>query len=110
MIIIIWAKQIVEAVYGHYTSVVKDISNLWEIWTGVLADKNIPLIYQIANRALWLVALVILIMIIIQTIQLLMKPDDPKQMTNIKNTLLYIFIGLFVIGAGYLIVNFLIVQ
>jgi hypothetical protein len=100
----------VEAIYGKEATVVKDISNLGEIGTGVLADKNIPLIYQVANWALGLVAFIILIVIIIQTIKLLMKPDDPKQLTNIKNSLLYIFIGLFVIGAGYLIVNFLIVQ
>ena len=99
-----------EAIYGNYASVVKDISNLGEIGTGVLANKNIPLIYQVANRALGLVAFVILIVIIVQTIQLLIKPNDPKQLTNVKNSLLYIFIGLFVIGAGYLIVNFLIVQ
>jgi hypothetical protein len=31
MLVIIGAKQIVEAVYGKYTAVVKDISNLGEI-------------------------------------------------------------------------------
>lgn len=110
MLVIIGAKQIVEAVYGKQASVVKDVSNLGEIGTGILADKNIPLIYQVVNRVLGLASLIVLVMIIVQTIQLLMKPDDAKQLTSIKNTLIYVFIGILVIGAGYLIVNFLIVN
>lgn len=110
MLVIIGAKQIVEAVYGKQASVVRDVSNLGEIGTGILADKNIPLIYQVVNRVLGLASLIVLVMIIVQTIQLLMKPDDAKQLTSIKNTLIYVFIGILVIGAGYLIVNFLIVN
>ncbi len=52
MLVIIGAKQIVEAVYGKYAAVVQDTSNLGQIGTGILADKNIPLIYQVINRAL----------------------------------------------------------
>ena len=110
MLVIIWAKQIVEAVYGKYTAVVKDISNLGEIGSGVLADKQIPLVYTVVNRVLGLTALVILILIIVQTIQLLLKPSDEKQMTSVKNSLMYMLIGLLVIGTGYLIVNFLIIN
>ena len=110
MLVIIGAKQIVEAVYGKYVAVVKDISNLGEIGSWVLADKQIPLIYTVVNRVLWLTALAILILIIIQTIQLLLKPSDEKQMTSVKNSLMYMLIGLLVIGTGYLIVNFLIVN
>jgi hypothetical protein len=51
-----------------------------------------------------------LILIIVQTIQLLLKPSDEKQMTSVKNSLMYMFIGLLVIGTGYLIVNFLIIN
>lgn len=110
MLVIIGAKQIVEAVYGKYAAVVKDISNLGEIGSWVLADKQIPLVYTVVNRVLWLTALVILILIIVQTIQLLLKPSDEKQMTSVKNSLMYMFIGLLVIGTGYLIVNFLIIN
>lgn len=110
MLVIIWAKQIVEAIYGKQTDVVKDISNLWEIGSGILADKQIPLIYTVVNRVLGLTALILLIIIIVQTIQLLVNPNDEKQMGNVKRSLLYMFIGLLVIGAGYLIVNFLIIN
>jgi len=57
-----------------------------------------------------LTSLAVLIIIIFQTVQLLMKPDNPEQMKSLKNSLIYVFIGLMVIGAGYLITNFLIVS
>jgi len=110
MLIIIWAKQIVQAIYGKQDDVVKDITNLWEVWSGILADKNIPILYQIINYALGIASLVILVIIIIQTIKLLMKPDDPAQVKSIKNSLMYMFIGILILGAGYLIVNFAIIN
>lgn len=110
MLVIIGSKQIVEAVYWKKADVLKDVSNLWQIWTSVMAERSIPLFYQVINRAIWLLAFVILVMIIIQTVQLLTKPDDEKQMGKIKNTLLYIFIWIALIGICYLIVNFLIIN
>ncbi|EKD25352.1 MAG: hypothetical protein ACD_80C00080G0005 [uncultured bacterium (gcode 4)] len=110
MIVIIWAKQIVEAIYGKQASVVKDITNLWEVGSGILANKNIPIIYQVINYALGIASLVILVIIIIQTVKLLMKPDDEAQIKSIKSSLLYMFIGILVLWAGYLIVNFAIIN
>ena len=110
MIIIIGAKQIVEAIYGTQQNVVKDITNLWEVGSGILENKNIPILYQVINYALWMASLVILVIIIVQTVKLLMKPDDPAQVKSIKSSLLYMFIGILVLGAGYLIVNFAIIN
>lgn len=110
MLVIIWAKQIVESVYGTQATVVKDITNLWEVGSGILANKNIPIIYQVINYALGMASLIILVVIIIQTVKLLMKPDDPAQLKSIKNSLLYMFIGIFILWAGYLIVNFAIIN
>ncbi len=110
MLVIIWAKQIVEAVYGKQQAVIKDITNLGEVGTGILASRNIPILYQVINYALGIASLVILVFIIIQTVKLLMKPDDPAQLKSIKNTLLYMFIWILVIWAGYLIVNFAIIN
>lgn len=110
MLIIIWAKQIVEAIYGKQLAVVKDITNLWDVWSWILADRNIPILYQIINYALGIASLVILVIIIIQTIKLLTKPDDPAQIKNIKNSLLYMFIWILILGAWYLIVNFAIIN
>jgi hypothetical protein len=111
MIIIIWAKQIVEAIYGKQSDVInQNATNLGEIGTGILADKNIPILYQIINYALGIASLVILVVIIIQTVKLLMKPDDAAQVKSIKNSLVYMLLGIFVLGAGYLIVNFAIIN
>jgi hypothetical protein len=110
MLIIIWAKQIVEAIYGKQNAVIKDITNLWEVGSGILADRNIPILYQVINYALWIASLVILVIIIIQTMNLLMKPDDPAQIKSIKNSLLYMFIGILLLGTWYLIVNFAIIN
>ena len=110
MLIIIWAKQIVEAIYGKQDQVVRDITNLGDIGSWILADRNIPILYQVINYALGIASLVILVIIIIQTIQLLTKPDDPAQIKSIKNSLLYMLIGILILGAGYLIVNFAIIN
>ncbi len=110
MLIIIWAKQIVEAVYGKQADVVKSVTNLWEIWSGILKDKNIPILYQVINWTLGLTSLILLVLIIVQTIKLLMKPDDPNQMKSIKNTLVYMLIGIVIIGTWYLITNFAILN
>lgn len=110
MLVIIWAKQIVQAIYGQQANVVKDITNLWEVWSGILENKNIPILYQIINYALGIASLVILVIIIIQTVKLLMQPDDPAQVKNIKNSLMYMFIGILILWAGYLIVNFAIIN
>lgn len=110
MFIIIWAKQVIEFIYGKQQDVVKAVSNLGEIWSGLLANKNLPILYEIINRAMGLAALVILIMVLVQAFQLLLKPDNPDAMKKIKNTLLYIFIGILIIGTGYIITNFLIIN
>lgn len=110
MLVIIGSKQIVEAIYGKRNAVTRSIWNLGEIGSSLMPERSIPLFYQVINRAIWLLAFIILIMIIIQTIQLLTKPDDPKQMEKIKNTLLYVFIWIVLIWISYLIVNFVIIN
>ena len=57
-----------------------------------------------------LASLVILIMVLIEAFKLMMKPDSPDTMKGIKNSLIYIFIGILIIGAGYILTNFLIVN
>jgi hypothetical protein len=110
MLVIIWAKQVIEFIYGKQADVVKAVSNLWEIGSGILANKNLPILYEIINWAMGLSALVILVMILVQAFQLLLKPDNPDSMKNIKNNLLYIFIWILIIGTWYIITNFLIIN
>ncbi len=110
MFVIIWAKQVIEFIYGKQQDVVKSVSNLWEIGTWLFSNKNLPILYEIINWAMGLAALVILIMVLVQAFQLLLKPDSPDAMKKIKNSLLYIFIGILVIWTWYIITNFLIIN
>ena len=108
---IIWSKQLVEAVYGKQNDVLKyNATNLWQFWSWILADKNIPLIYDIINRVLWITTLVILWIIIVQALRILIKPDKADNWKSLWKSLLYIFIWIMITGAWYLIVNVLIIN
>lgn len=111
MLIIIWSKQIIEAIYGKKAEVLNvNAQNLWDIWSGILADKNIPILYTIISWILWLAALLILIIIIIQSLQLLLKPDDADRIKKIKKSIIYIFIWVLIIWAWYILTNVLIIN
>jgi hypothetical protein len=111
MFIIIWAKQIVEAVYGKQSQVMNtNAQNLWDIWSWLLEDKSIPLIYNIINRVMWLTSLIVLCIIIFQTFQILINPDKADNRQKIWKSLIYIFIGILIIGAWYLLTNFLVIN
>ncbi|HOG15257.1 MAG TPA: hypothetical protein PK674_01590 [Candidatus Absconditabacterales bacterium] len=111
MLIIIGAKQLVEAVYGKQDNVLnQSAQNLGDIGGGILANKNIPIIYTIINRIMGLTALVVLIIIIFQTFQILVNPEKSENRQKLGKTILYIFIGILIIGTGYVITNFLIIN
>lgn len=111
ILIIIWAKQLVEAIYGKQAEVLNsDAINLWEIWSWILADKSIPLIYNIINWVIWITALVILILIIVHTFKILTNPGKSDNWLSLWKSLLYIFIWIMVIWAGYLLTNVLIIN
>ena len=111
MLIIIWSKQIIEAIYGKKEQVLNaNATDLWQIWSWILADKNIPILYTVISRILWLSALVILIIIIIQSLQLLLKPDDADKIKKIRKSIIYIFIWVLVIWTWYILTNVLIIN
>ena len=108
---IIWAKQIVEAVYGKQSDVLnKNALNLWDLWSGVLANKSIPLAYDVINWVLWITAVVILILILVHTFKILTNPSKADNRQSLWKSLLYIFIWIMVIWVGYLITNLLIIN
>ena len=111
IVIISAAKQIVEAVYGKQETVLKDTpQSLSDIGTEVLNPKSIPILFQVINRSLAIISLVLLVIIIMQTYTMLTKPDDESTFKNLKQTIVYAFIGLLLIGAAYLIANLLILN
>ena len=105
ILIIIWAKNIVEAIYWKQDDVFSNAQNLWEIWSWILADKNIPIIYNVISRALWIISLVIFILLLVQGFQILTNPSKAENFQKLWKTLLYTAIWLFVIGIWYLITN-----
>jgi len=111
MLIIIASKQIVEAIYGKQNEVMNESAQtLWEIWSWLLADKNIPILYSVINRVMWLTSLVILVIILFQTFQILINPDKADNWQKIGKSIIYILIWVLIIWAWYLITNFLIIN
>lgn len=110
MLIITGAKQIVEAIYGKQETVLATkVSNLQGIGTQILNPKSIPILFQVMNWALGLISFVLLVMILWQTYQMLTKPDDESVFKSLKNTIMYAFGGLVLIGSAYLLANRLII-
>lgn len=110
IIVILASKQIVELIYGQQADVMEQTAqNLGDIGTWVLSG-NLPILYTIINRVMGLSAFVILVIIILQTYQLLVNPTDEETMGKIKKNFLYITIGILVIWSGYVITNFLIIN
>ncbi len=113
ILVILAAKQIVEAVFGTREDILNDPLTTWSNATGSLtqwADGFLGIIFEIINWALGLIAFVILIIILVQWYKLLVNPDSPDNIKWIGKSLGYVFLWLVVIGWGYLIVNLLLVQ
>lgn len=111
ILIIIFAKSLIEAIYGTETEVVKTTAtNLWQIGEGILASKQLPFIYTVVNWAMWFIWLAILILIIIQAIQLISNPTDEANQKKMRTNIIYIIIWLVIIGTAYVVTNFLVVK
>ena len=112
MIFIIWAKQIVEAIYWQQKEVIKEgkvWTNLNNIGTNLLNPEDIPIVFNVINRALGLVAFILLALIIIQTYKMLVKPDDAETFKSLKKTIIYALAGILLIGSAYLLANLFII-
>lgn len=111
ILVILASNQLVTAVFGESTAVLNDnASDLSGIWSAIFETAQMPILYQVINWVMGLAAFIVLLLIVFRTFQMLTKPDDPKMFDNIKKTLLYVLIGVVVIGAGYLISNVLLVN
>jgi hypothetical protein len=106
------AKTMVETIYGKQATVIKSSSatNLWDIGTWVLAGADFTVVFSIINYVLGFLWFVILLVIIIQTYQLLVNPTSDELIKKTKTNLMYIVIWLAIIALAYVIVNFVIVQ
>ena len=116
ILIVMWSKQIVEAVMWKQEAVlntnaewVNGGSKTW-MWNNILWFENIPLVAQIINWVMWLTMFIILVLILIQWYKMFTKPDDPKNRESLKKTLLYIIIWVLVIWAAYAISSVLVIN
>lgn len=120
ILIVMWSKQIVEAVMWSQDEVLKTAvawpngesapSRIDEQWNTILEFGSIPLIAQVINWVMWLTMLIILILIIIQWYKIFTKPDDPKTRETLKKAIIYILVWVIVIGAAYVISKFLVIN
>ena len=115
--IVMWAKQLVEAVMWKQKKVLNTDDATWIdggsetwMWNWILWFENIPLVIQIINWVMWLTMFAILILIIIQWYRMFTKPDDPKNRESLKKTLIYIVIWVLVIWAAYAISSALVIN
>lgn len=115
ILIVMWSKQIVEAVIWNQNEVLNNAAEWvswweWGMWEEILDFGSIPIIAQIINWVMWLTMLAIVVLIIIQWYKIFTKPDDPKTRESLKKAILYILIWILVIGAAYVISNVLVVN
>ncbi len=116
ILIVMWAKQIVESVMWNQADVLRENAtwiSWWDVeWMGwqLLDFQSIPLIAQIINRVMGLTMFAILVLIIIQWYKIFTKPDDPNTVKWLKKAILYIIIWVLVIGAAYVISNALVIN
>lgn len=110
ILIVMWSKQLVEAVMGKQEKVLEATNRIDEQWNSILEFENIPLITQVINWVMGLTMLAIVVLIIIQWYKIFTNPDDPKTRESLKKAMLYIIIWVLVIGASYIISQVLVIN
>ena len=110
MIVILWSNEVVEFIYGKEADIRnQNATQISEVWSPLFADPNIPIFYEIVRWIMALAVFAVLVIIIVQAFRLLMKPDDSEIISEIKSNLVYVFIGVLVVWASYLITNFFLI-
>ena len=112
ILIVIWAKQLVESVMGKQEQVINEnATRINQQGPGsILNFGSIPLVTQVINWVMWLTMFIILVLVIIQWYKMFTKPDDPKNRESLKKTLIYIIIWVLVIWAAYAISSVLVIN
>lgn len=66
-------------------------------------------LYGIINWILGIVTFIVVVIIVYQGYSLMVNPTDEETIKKLKKNILFIFIGILIIGMGYLLTNFFIV-
>ena len=111
LFVLIASKQLVEWVYGKEVLIRNSAAvTVTDVGWAFLSNANIPIIYDIIQRVMWLSWFVILALIIFQTFKMLTNPTDEENISSLRKTLFYVVLGMLVIGTWYLIVNVVMVN
>ncbi len=113
ILIIILAKTLVEVSYGKYADVVNknnELKNLGLIGKWWLAETNLGVFYTIINWLIGLWTFFIIVILVYQAYLLLTNPSDEGTLKKIQSNFIYIFIGILILWAAYLVVNFFIIN
>jgi len=115
ILVIILAKSLIEIVYGRYEDVINtevtsgSATNAGQIGSGVLEINDFSGLQLAINYVLSIATFIVLVLIVYQSYQLLVNPSDEELVGNLSKNIAYTFIGILIIGAGYLITNFFII-
>lgn len=111
ILVIIFAKNIIETIFGLEQDVVDpNATSLWQVGSGILADKQLPYVYTVINYIIWFVGFFMLVMIILQAVQLLTNPTDEAVQKKMRRNFIYILIWLVIIATAYVVTNVLIAK
>lgn len=97
IIVILWASFMVNSIY-------------WKWGSQPLTNANLSFVYKVLNWILSFIFLAMVIILIFQAYLIIAKPDDSSRYDKIKKSMLYMFLGIVLIGWAYLLVNFAIIK
>lgn len=119
ILVIILAKTLVEITYGKYENVVSGDAllvkpwsdvDVWKIGDGVFDKPDASMFYTILNWVLALGTFFITIIIIYIGYLMLIKPTDDETAGKLKSAITRWLAGVLVIGAAYVLANFVIIN
>lgn len=119
---IILSKTLVELVYGPYETIVQGEAlqvtpwglpgsqNVWNIGLGVIDSPALGDLYIAINRILWLGTIILVWLIIYIGYLMLFQPTSEEATGKITRAITRWLGGILVMGAAYLIANFVIIK
>lgn len=111
--VILLASEIVEFIYGSYDTVIDgNEAGLVDVGEALFSgdiQSSFSMLWTILNWVLSIATFIVVCIIIYLWYMLLLQPTSEDAIKSIKNYLIYLLIGIFVIGAAYIITRLLLV-
>ena len=110
ILVIILAKTMVESVFGSYQSVVDGNTDLGWVGTGVFENADRKMLYTILNWLMGLLTFLLTTIIIYIGYLILVQPTDEETTGKLKKAVTRWLVGILLMGAAYLLANFVLVK